>query len=244
MSATPKTAMVLAAGLGTRMRPLTDTAPKALIEVGGKALIDHLLDRLAAVGVERAVVNVHAFADALEGHLARRRDLEILISDERAALLETGGALKTCRPLLGEGPILVANIDSVWSEAAGPPALEILSRAWDAERMDSLLLLAPLSRSTGFDGLGDFTLEGDGRIIHRGEAASAPYAYAGVHILDPRLIDAWPAGAYGLFPRWMEMAAGDRLFGSAMAGHWMHVGDPAALAAAEAQLAEVGLVSS
>ncbi len=233
----PKTAMVLAAGLGKRMRPLTDDQPKALVEVGGRALIDHMLDRLAAAGVERVVVNVHAFADALEGHLAARRDLKVIISDEREALLETGGALKKARPWLGEAPVLVANIDSVWSEASVRPAIEILVGAWQAKRMDALLLLASLERSLGFDGPGDFALAADGRIAHRGGASGAPYAYAGVHILDPRLIDAWPAGAYGLFSRWMQMAAAGRLYGAAMEGQWMHVGDPVALVAAEARLA-------
>ncbi len=207
------------------------------MEVGGKAMIDHMLDRLAAAGVKRVVVNVHAFADALAAHLVRRNDLEISISDEREALLETGGALKKARPWLGEAPILVANIDSVWSEDGVRPAIDILAGAWKARGMGALLLLAPLERSLGFDGPGDFALAGDGRIAHRGEAGSAPYAYAGVHILDPRLIDAWPAGAYGLFPRWMEMAADGRLFGAAMDGLWMHVGDPGALAAAELRLA-------
>ncbi|MHB8530774.1 MAG: nucleotidyltransferase family protein [Caulobacteraceae bacterium] len=232
--------MVLAAGLGTRMRPLTDTRPKALVEVAGKALIDHMLDRLAAAGVERAVVNVHAFADAVGAHLAARvrdrGDLEVVISDERERLLETGGALKRARPLLGNQPILVANIDSVWSEEGVTPAIEILGRAWRAEAMDALLLLAAIERSLGFDGPGDFTRDRDGRLGRRGPAPSAPFAYAGVQILDPRLIDSWPEGAYGLFDKWMEMAAEGRLHGAIMEGRWMHVGDPAARDLAEAQL--------
>jgi MurNAc alpha-1-phosphate uridylyltransferase len=231
----PTTAMVLAAGLGTRMRPLTDDRPKALVEVAGRALIDHVLDRLCEAGVTRAVVNVHAFADALEAHLARRRDLEIVISDERAALLETGGGMKRARPLIGDDPVLVANIDSVWIES-GEPALQRLIRAWDPDRMDDLLLLVPVADSLGFEGRGDFFRAEDGRIAHRGGAPSAPYAFMGVHMLDPRLIDAWPAGPHGIFPRWMSYAERGRLHGVVMDGVWMHVGDPAARAAAEARL--------
>ncbi len=228
--------MVLAAGLGTRMRPLTDDRPKALVEVGGQALIDHMLDRLAEVGVTRVVVNVHAFADRLEAHLKGRRDLDILISDERGELLETGGGLKRARPLLGDAPILVANIDSVWTE--GPiPALGSLIAAWAPDRMDDLLLLVPLGASMGLDTPGDFFRDAEGRLAHRGEAPSAPLAYMGVHMLEPRIIDAWPDGAYGIFPHWMAMSRAGRLHGVVMTGFWMHVGDPAARAAAEAHLA-------
>lgn len=234
----PKTAMVLAAGLGTRMRPLTDDRPKALVEVAGKPLIDHVLDRLVEAGVTRAVVNVHAFADQLEAHLGRRRDIEIVCSDERAALLETGGGMKQARPLLGDDPVFVANIDSVWIET-GAPALAALARAWDPARMDDLLLLVPVAASLGFDGRGDFFRSPDGRIAHRGGAAAAPYAYMGVHIIDPSLIDAWPAGPHGVFSHWMSFAERGRLHGAVMRGVWMHVGDPAARDAAEARLAEV-----
>ncbi len=232
----PTTAMVLAAGLGTRMRPLTDDRPKALVEVGGKALIDHVLDRLKESGVSRAVVNVHAFADDLEAHLSRRSDLDIVISDERAALLETAGGMKKARPLIGDAPILVANIDSVWIER-GKPALQRLIEAWDPGRMDDLLLLAPVADSVGFEGRGDFFRAEGGRIAHRGGAPKAPYAFMGVHMMDPRLIDAWPAGPHGIFPHWMAFAERGRLHGVVMDGVWMHVGDPAARAAAEAKLA-------
>ena len=231
----PMTAMVLAAGLGTRMRPLTDDRPKALVEVGGRALIDHVLDRLAGAGVRRAVVNVHAFADQLEAHLAGRADLEIVISDERAALLETGGGLRKARPLLGEAPILAANIDTLWTDAT---LIDRLIAAWDPARMDDLLALAPMSRTLGFDGPGDFFRAADGRLTHRGEAARAPYAFMGVHILDPRLIDAWPERPHSLFEHWLEFAAAGRLHGLVAEGLWMHVGDPAALALAEAELAK------
>lgn len=230
----PTTAMVLAAGLGTRMRPLTDDRPKALVEVGGRTLIDHVLDRLSEVGVKRAVVNVHAFADRLEAHLKSRTDVEIVISDERAELLETGGGLKKARPLLGDAPILVANIDSVWTDDT---ALGRLIAAWDPDRMDDLLMVTPLERTIGFDGPGDFSMTPEGRLTHRGAAATAPLAYMGAHMLSPRTIDNWPAERHSAFQHWMEMAARGRLHGVAVDGVWMHVGDPAARDAAETRLA-------
>ena len=226
--------MVMAAGLGTRMRPLTLDRPKALVEVAGRTLIDRVLDRLAAAGVTRAVVNVHAFADALEAHVRGRRDLEILVSDERETLLETGGGLKKARAALGDGPILVANIDSLWLD--DDAALDRLAAGWDSARMDALHLIAPLERSLGFDGPGDFFRAADGSLTHRGAAARAPFAQAGVHILDPAVIDAWPDGAFSAFPRWLEMADRSRLHGIPLEGLWMHVGDPQARALAEARL--------
>ena len=231
----PKTALVLAAGLGTRMRPLTNDRPKALVEVGGRALIDHVLDRLADAGVETAVVNVHAFADRLEGHLADRRTPHVVISDERACLLETGGGLKKARPLVGEEPILIANIDSVWIEN-GAPALDTLTRAWDPARMDACLLLARLDHSIGFEGAGDFFIAEDGRLTFRGEADSAPYAYMGLHITKPQIVDAEGDGAFSRAPLWRQLAERGRLYGAVMDGFWMHVGDPVARDAAEARL--------
>jgi MurNAc alpha-1-phosphate uridylyltransferase len=231
----PKTAMVLAAGLGTRMRPLTDDRPKALVEVGGRALIDHVLDRLAGAGVERAVVNVHWFADRLEAHLkARGRGPEIAISDERAELLETGGGLKKARALLGDEPVFVANIDSVWIDRGD--ALEDLIRLWDPERMDAALLLARREGAIGFEGDGDFFLADDGRLTFRGEAASAPFAYMGVHITRPGYADEGPEGPFSLSPLWRKSAAESRLFGCVLQGDWMHVGDPQARDEAEARL--------
>lgn len=231
----PKTALVLAAGLGTRMRPLTNDRPKALVEVGGRALIDHVLDRLADAGVETAVVNVHAFADRLEGHLATRRTPRIVISDERACLLETGGGLKKARGLVGDEPILIANIDSVWIEN-GVSALDTLTGAWDPARMDVCLLLARLDSAIGFEGAGDFFLADDGRLTFRGDAPSAPYAYMGLHITRPQIVDAEGDGAFSLAPIWRQLAEQGRLYGAVMDGFWMHVGDPAARDAAEARL--------
>ena len=232
----PKTAMVLAAGLGTRMRPLTDDRPKALVEVGGRALIDHVLDRLADAGVARAVVNVHWFADRLEAHLAvRGHGPEITISDERAELLETGGGLKKALPMLGTDPVFVANIDSVWTDRGD--ALADLASLWNPERMDAALLLARREGAIGFEGGGDFFLGDEGRLAFRGEAAEAPFAYMGVHICRPGYVKDGPDGPFSLSRLWRRSAAEGRLFGCVLDGDWMHVGDPGARDEAEARLA-------
>ncbi|MEC7796932.1 MAG: nucleotidyltransferase family protein [Pseudomonadota bacterium] len=236
MTHAPKTAMVLAAGLGTRMRPLTDDRPKALVEVAGRALIDHVLDRLADAGVETVVVNVHWFADRLEAHLAARgRGPRILLSDERAELLETGGGLKKARPLLGDDPIFVANIDSVWIDRGD--ALSDLIRLWNPDTMDATLLLARREGSIGFEGDGDFFLAEDGKLTFRGDAPSAPFAYMGVHITRPGYADQGPDGPFSLSPLWRKSAAEGRLYGCVLDGDWMHVGDPQARDQAEVKLA-------
>jgi len=227
--------MVLAAGLGTRMRPLTDHKPKALVEVGGKALIDHMLDRLAAAGVTRAVVNVHAFADQMEEHLKRRTDLEILISDERAARLETGGGVKKARALLGEAPIWVANSDYLWRD--GPTALNLLAEAWEPDVMDACLIVVPKVRTLGFDTPGDFFMDADGALAHRGAEPVAPLHCFGIEILDPRRVYEQPQTVFSMFQVWMALASGGRLRGVMPDGFWMQIGDPAALAVAETRLA-------
>jgi len=232
------TAFVLAAGLGTRMRPLTDDRPKALVEVNGRALIDHVLDRLVEAGVERAVVNVHWFAERLEDHLARRDDVEILISDERDELLETGGGLKKARNLVGDDPIWVANIDSVWIDRSD--ALGLLARAWDEQSMDAILLLAEREQSIGFEGAGDFFLGGDGRLAFRNDAPSAPYAYMGVHITKPQIVEDGPDGPFSLSQAWRELAPKGRIHGRVLDGFWMHVGDPQSRDEAEAKLKGAG----
>jgi len=237
MSAFPKIAMVLAAGLGTRMRPLTNDRPKALVELAGRALIDHMLDRLVEAGVETAVVNVHAFADRLEAHLKRRVRPRIEFSDERAKLLETGGGLKQARPLLGDDPIFVANIDSVWTED-GPSALGELAAGWNPDVMDARLLLTPTPEAMGFDGPGDFFLEPDGRLRRRGSAPTAPYAYIGMQILKPQIVDGEAPGAFSLYPTWARLIEEGRAYGAVLQGQWMHVGDPGARDAAEARLAQ------
>jgi len=236
MTDTPRTAMVLAAGLGTRMRPLTEDRPKALVEVAGRALIDHVLDRLSDAGVETAVVNVHWFADRLETHLAAREGVpEIIISDERAELLETGGGLKKASTLLGDQPVFVANIDSVWTDRGD--ALTELAALWDGDRMEVALLLARRDGSIGSEGAGDVFLAEDGRLTFRGAAASAPYAYMGIHICRPDYADAGPNGPFSLSGLWRRSAEAGRLCGCVLDGDWMHVGDPQARDAAEARLA-------
>jgi MurNAc alpha-1-phosphate uridylyltransferase len=229
--------MVLAAGLGTRMRPLTDDRPKALVELAGRALIDHMLDRLAWAGVETAVVNVHAFADRLEAHLARRAVApRIVISDERAELLETGGGLKKARALLGDDPVFTANIDAVWSER-GEPALATLADGYDPARMDARLLVTPTDEALGFDGPGDFFMAADGALRFRGEAGRAPFAFAGVQVFKPQLVDGETETVFSTSRIWRRLAEAGRLHGHVLDGAWMHVGDPAARAAAEARLA-------
>ncbi|MFZ5717843.1 MAG: nucleotidyltransferase family protein [Pseudomonadota bacterium] len=236
MSQGPKTAMVMAAGLGTRMRPLTDTRPKALVEVKGKPLIAYVIDPLVAAGVERVVVNVHAHADQLEAYLRGRNDAEFLVSDERARLLETGGGVKHARALLGEAPIFRCNSDYVWRKA-GAPVLDELIAAWDPERMDSLVTVVPKARTVGFEeSPGDFYQDEAGRLTHRGDRPEAPLHAIGIEILDPRLVYADPRDAFSLRDIWFRASDKGRLFGFQPEGLWMQVGDPRALAAVEAQL--------
>ncbi|WP_240606474.1 nucleotidyltransferase family protein [Phenylobacterium kunshanense] len=236
MSQGPKTAMVMAAGLGTRMRPLTDTRPKALVEVKGKPLIAYVIDPLVAAGVERVVVNVHAHADQLEAYLRSRRDAEFLISDERARLLETGGGVKHARALLGDAPIFRCNSDYVWRKP-GAPVLDELIAAWDPDRMDSLVTVVPKGRTVGFEeSPGDFYQDEAGRLTHRGERPDAPLHAIGIEILDPRPVYADPRDAFSLRDIWFRSSDKGRLFGFQPEGLWMQVGDPRALAAVEARL--------
>jgi MurNAc alpha-1-phosphate uridylyltransferase len=229
------TAMVLAAGLGTRMRPLTLDRPKALVAVNGRTLIDHVLDRLVEGGVQRAVVNVHAFADMLEAHVRRRTDLEIVISDERGLLMETGGGARQALPLLGEGPIVVANIDSVWDEPTGS-AVARLGRAYDPARMDALLMLARVDEQLGYDGAGDFLQSEDGRICFRGDTPAAPFAYMGVQVINPIVLREEPLEPFSFTRVWRRLAQKGRLHGAPLGGYWMHVGDPSARDEAEARM--------
>ncbi|WP_375550127.1 nucleotidyltransferase family protein [Oceanicaulis alexandrii] len=233
---TPTTAMVMAAGLGTRMRPLTNDRCKALVELDGKPLIDWTLDKLAMAGVETAVVNVHHFADRLEAHLAARTSPRILTSDEREQLLETGGGLAKAAPVLGETPIFVANIDSVWVEDDAESELRKLAAAFDPERMDALLLITPTENTLGFDGPGDFFMDKDGRLTRRSERASAPYAYTGVQILHPRVLKGLPVEPFSTNLIWNAALKARRVHGCVMDAFWMHVGDPEAREAAENRL--------
>lgn len=237
MSAGPKTAMVMAAGLGTRMRPLTDSVPKALIPVAGRALIDRVLDKLVEAGITRAVVNVHHFAEQVEAHLSQRRDLEILISDERAGLLDSGGGIQHARDKLGTEPIMLANIDSLWFEE-GEPALATLKHAWRPELMDLLLLLVRRGHGIGFEGPQGFFMDEAGRLTHSTSPdVVTPYANVGFGVMKPQALDDQPTvGPFSIYPTWRRLQAEGRFYGVAMNAFWMHVGDPAARDAAEARL--------
>lgn len=232
----PKTAMVLAAGMGSRMRPLTDQTPKPLIEVSGKCLMDRMLDPLVAAGVERAIVNVHWLADQVESHVKARTDIEIIISDERGTRLETGGALAKARGLLGDDPIFVANTDAFWAPESVAPILA-LAEAFDPSKMDVCLLVADKMRTLGFPGAGDFTLSDDGQLVFRGDAPSAPMAYCGLRIMKPRLYDDAPVEAFSAVAIWKRLAEQGRLHGCQLDAFWLHVGDPLALKDAKMWLA-------
>jgi MurNAc alpha-1-phosphate uridylyltransferase len=232
----PTRAIVLAAGLGTRMRSYNGHIPKPLVQIGGKPLIDYSLDRLADAGVERAVVNVHHLADAVERHLAPRRQPQIVISDERGALLGTGGGIAKALPQLGDAPFFLVNSDTVWLDGVKPNFAR-LGEAFEADAMDALLLLAPTTDSIGYAGRGDFAMASDGRLRRRGESEVVPFVYAGAAILSPALFADAPAGAFPLTALFDRAGAKDRLFGLRLEGVWMHVGTPEAVAAAEAALA-------
>lgn len=231
----PDHAMVLAAGLGTRMRPVTDGMPKPLVPVAGKALIDYVLDKLAEAGVGTAVVNVHYFADQIERHLEARAAPRIVISDERTQLLNTGGGVRAALPSLGAGPFFLLNSDTLWIDGV-QRNLDQLARSFDERRMDALLLLAATTASVGYTGRGDFSMDPGGVLHRRGERDIAPFVYAGAAVLSPKLFAGAPDGPFSLnllFDRAMEAG---RLCGMRLEGVWMHVGTPEAVAAAEAAI--------
>ncbi len=228
----PKKAFVAAAGLGKRMRPLTATTPKPLIEVCGKALIDYGLDALANAGVEEAIVNVHYIADLLEVHVAKRQNPNIKISDERAALLETGGGVFKALHDLKEAPFYYLNSDSFWIEGV-KPNFKYLSEMWDKEHMDGLLLLSRTINAVGYRGFGDFILQDDGRLKRRPENQVAPFVYAGAAIFHPRLFDKAPSGAFSLNILFDKAIAKQKLFGLQMDGTLLHVGTPGDISKAE-----------
>jgi MurNAc alpha-1-phosphate uridylyltransferase len=233
----PHCAMVLAAGLGTRMRPFNGQAPKPLVQVGGKALIDHVLDRLADTGVERAVINVHHLADQIEQHLQGRQRPHIVISDERHELLGTGGGVVKALGALGDAPFFHVNSDTIWIDGVRPN-LGLLAAAFDADRMDALLLLAPTATSIGYTGRGDFAMATDGKLSRRGEREVVPFVYAGAAILAPALFRGAPSGAFPLTAMFDRATEAERLYGLRLEGVWMHVGTPEAVAAAEAAIVE------
>ncbi|WP_289035530.1 nucleotidyltransferase family protein [uncultured Roseibium sp.] len=229
----PEKAMILAAGIGKRMRPITATTPKPLIEVNGQALMDHGMDKLVQAGVKTCVVNVHYLADLVEVHARRRSDLDILISDERDELLETGGGIKKALPLLGDAPFFQLNADtSYWIEGV-KPNLEHMIDAWDETRMDALLLIAETVKAVGYGGRGDFELGKDGSLQRRQERGVTPFAYAGAAILHPRLFEGAPGGAFSMNRLFDKAIEDGRLFGVQMEGIWLHIGTPEAIGAAE-----------
>ena len=239
MSASKVTAaMIMGAGLGTRMRPLTDDRPKPLVTVGGITLIDHSIDRLAAAGVTLVVVNLHYKAEMLRAHLAKRQDVEILFSDETEKLLDTGGGVVKAMPHFGANAFFVLNSDSIWIEN-GMPVLAAMQQAWDENRMDGLLLLADMKTALGYEGKGDFALKPDGRLIRArdAKAGDAVFAYPGVQIAQPRLFADAPGGAFSTNIMWDRAIVQGRLFGTVMDGTWIHVGTPEARDEAEATLA-------
>jgi MurNAc alpha-1-phosphate uridylyltransferase len=238
-AAVPKTAIVMAAGLGKRMRPLTASRPKPLVEVKGRALIDHCLDRLRAAGVAKAVVNVHYLAGALEAHLKNRvQGIEITISDERKQLLETGGGLVRALPLIDADPFLAVNSDNLWVD--GPvDTLRLLAANWDEARMDALLLLVPLARAHCHSGRGDFHMNAAGAIRRRKPNGVAPFVFTGIQLLSKRLFaDALPEGPFSTNILWDKAIAAGRCFGTVHQGLWFDIGRPASIAQAEAILDE------
>lgn len=234
----PKSAIVLAAGLGTRMRPYNGHIPKPLVAVGGKSLIDYGLDRLADAGVDRAVVNVHHLADAIERHLAGRQKPHIVISDERGELLGTGGGIAKALPQLGEAPFFLVNSDTLWLDGVKPNFIR-LAENFDPRAMDVLLLLASTTGSLGYEGRGDYAILSDGRLRRRREQEVVPFIYAGAAILTPALFAAAPSGAFPLTRLFDRASEQGRLFGLRLEGTWMHVGTPQAVAEAEAALAAI-----
>ncbi len=226
------TAMVLAAGLGTRMRPITAHTPKPLIEVNGRAMIDHVLDRLETGGAERAVVNVHYLPDLVEAHLRRRHRPTIIISDERDELLDSGGGVRKALSHFAGKPFMIANSDTLWIEGARDNVGRMLAQ-WDADTMDAMLLLAAMATSIGFSGAGDFSMDADGRLKRRAERQVVPFAYAGFAILKPELFDNTPDTPFSLNRIFDKALARERLFGLRLDGIWMHVGTPDAIREAE-----------
>jgi N-acetyl-alpha-D-muramate 1-phosphate uridylyltransferase len=228
-------AMVLAAGLGKRMRPLTASRPKPLIKVAGRALIDHCLDKLAEAGVARAVVNVHYLPDALVAHIEARKSPVVLISDERDKLLETGGGLVRAQPLIAADPFFCLNSDNIWLD--GPSnVFQLLSAAWNPDEMDALLLLVPHARAFNYRGKGDFHMDGLGRISRRRTGRVAPFIFSGIQLVSQRFLRDAPDGAFSTGVLWNRAIDEGRLYGIAHSGLWYEVGAPEMIAPTEAAL--------
>src|SRR5437868_6428170 len=232
MSVTPTKAMVLAAGLGVRMRPLTDHIPKPLLRVAGRALLDHVLDKLAEAGVGEAVVNVHYLPDQIIDHVAIRKRPRVIISDERDQVLGTGGGVVKALPLLGQGPFFHVNSDTMWIDGVRPN-LARLAEAFDPARMDILMLMSPTTSSIGYAGAGDYAMAADGTLRKRKEHQVVPFVYAGVAIMSPSIFADAPHGPFSLTTIFDRANEAERLYGLRMDGVWMHVGTPDAIAAAD-----------
>ena len=224
----PKNAMVLAAGLGLRMRPITDKTPKPMIKVAGRTLLDHALDRLVAVGVQKAVVNTHHLGDQIIDHLKFRRDLEIVISDEADQLLETGGGGKKALSHFGDDPFYIANADILWLNS-NTDALQRLADLWDADQMDALLLLHSTVEAYGYRGRGDFIVDPLGKLARRPEREISPYVYTGVEIIHPRAMKDTPDGPFSLNVVFDRLIEQERLYGIVHDGEWFDIGTPAGL---------------
>ena len=236
-AAVPDTAMVMAAGLGTRMRPLTATRPKPLIEVAGKPLIDHVLDRLRSAGVGKVVVNVHYLPDLLEAHLKAVGDLSIQVSDERELLLETGGGMVRAKPLIGADPFFAINSDNFWIDGSSD-TLRLLASHWRDADMDALLLLVPQPRAGNHGGQGDFHMDAAGRLSRRRAGRVAPFVYTGIQMVSKRLLRDAPEGPFSTNILWDRAIAEGRCFGTVHQGMWFDVGTPAAIAATERALSD------
>ena len=232
MSVNPAKAMVLAAGLGARMRPLTDNMPKPLVQVAGRALLDHVLDKLGAAGVSEAIVNVHYLPDQIIDHVGSRNQPCVVISDERDKVLGTGGGVVKALPLLGDTPFFHVNADTMWIDGVRPN-LTRLAEAFDPTRMDILLLMAPTTSSIGYGGSGDYAMLPDGTLRKRKEHQVVPFVYAGVAVMSPSIFAEAPAGEFSLTKMFDRANAQERLFGLRLDGVWMHVGTPDAVQAAE-----------
>jgi MurNAc alpha-1-phosphate uridylyltransferase len=232
----PRTAMIMAAGLGKRMRPLTATKPKPLIEVHGKALLDHVLEKLKTAGVRKVVVNVHYLADALEAHLAtRNHGLEVVISDERDLLLETGGGLVKAEPLIDCDPFLALNSDNLWID--GPAdTLRLLASQWDDKKMDALLLLVPQARALNHGGIGDFHMDAEGRLRRRERSHVAPFVFTGIQMVSKRLLRDAPSGPFSTNILWDRAIEEGRCFGAVHQGLWFDVGTPQSIQMTETAL--------
>lgn len=233
--------MIMAAGLGTRMRPLTENKPKPLVEVAGKPLIDHVLGKARLAGIANIVVNVHYLPDQVEAHLERHAsDLQVAISDERDLLMETGGGLVEAEHLIDAEPFYCLNSDAIWTDDGETDALSRLAAAWDGDRMDGLLLIVPRERAFQHSGKGDFFLDDAGRLIRRGYHDSAPWIYTGNQLISHRLLRNAPEGPFSTNLFWDRAIAEGRLFGLIHIGDWYDIGSPQAIAPTEAALAGHG----